>query len=80
MTGDWKVGELPTIEVEGSDTIAACLSLSADAFVEFEDAVSSFWTRYYNLVTDLCYPDLDGWRRKTLGTRIYRNTHENQAL
>lgn len=35
----WRRGEQPAVEVEGSDTIATCLFLASDAFVEWEDAV-----------------------------------------
>lgn len=77
MIGDWKVGELLIIEVEGFDIIVVCLFLLVDVFVEFEDVVSFFWIRYYNFVIDFCYLDLDGWRWKIFGMRIYWNIYEN---
>ena len=36
----WARGELPSVEIEANDTYGMCVHLSADAFVEFEDAVS----------------------------------------
>lgn len=36
---DWKRGKEPRIAVEDSDTTSICLSLSTDAFVEWEDTV-----------------------------------------
>lgn len=39
ITADWVRGETPAVEVEAVDTIATCLFLASDAFVEWEDAV-----------------------------------------
>lgn len=35
----WARGELPSLEIETSDTYGICLYMSTDAFVEFEDGV-----------------------------------------
>ena len=41
IEGGWEKVQEPTIAVEDSDTTGICLSLSTDAFVEWEDTVSS---------------------------------------
>ena len=40
VTDRWVRGELPSVKVEAKDTYGMCVHLSADAFVEFEEAVS----------------------------------------
>ena len=44
VTDRWVRGELPSVKVEAKDTYGMCVHLSADAFVEFEEAVSQLST------------------------------------
>lgn len=42
LTDDWQNGQRPKLTVERYDTTTVCVSLSADAFIEWEDVVSPY--------------------------------------
>lgn len=39
IEGEWRRGQDPAIQIEPADTVSICTFLSADAFVEWEDAI-----------------------------------------